>query len=80
MEHGNSHGAFHGHGATPTGWFLLEKIPLKWMMTGGTPIFRKPTHRTFYFYFFVGCVSRWQIWLIARYDSIHNVILQDVAS
>ena len=24
------------------GWFLLGKIPLKWMMTGGTPILRNP--------------------------------------
>ena len=31
---------FHGHGGYPqlAGWFLLRKIPLKWMMTRGTPI------------------------------------------
>ena len=31
-------GGFHSHGGTPIyGWFV-RKIPLKWMMTGGTPI------------------------------------------
>ena len=59
---------------------FVREDPTKMDDDWGYPIFRKPTHRTFYFYFFVGCVSRWQILLIARYDSIHNVILQDVAS
>ena len=28
-----------GNGGTPiAGWFISWKIPLKWMMTGGTPI------------------------------------------
>ena len=38
-----THGGFHGHGGTPrNGWFTLLtswKIPLKWMITRGTPIY-----------------------------------------
>ena len=32
-------GVFHKLGATQNGWFFLGKIPLKWMMTGGLPLF-----------------------------------------
>ena len=35
-------GGFHGYGGTPiAGWFIRD-IPVKWMMTRGTPYFRKP--------------------------------------
>ena len=29
-------------GVPQNGWFISWEIPLKWMMTGGTPIFGKP--------------------------------------
>ena len=33
-------GGFHSHGGKPiAGWFISWKIPLKWMMTGGNPIY-----------------------------------------
>ena len=38
-------GGFHKTGGTPklAGWFFEGKIPIyQWMMTGGTPYFRKP--------------------------------------
>ena len=37
------YGDFHSHGGTPmAGWFLLGKSPLKWMITGGTPLSGNP--------------------------------------
>ena len=39
IKHWSTTGGFQSHGGTPiAGWFLLGKIPLKWMRTGGTPI------------------------------------------
>ena len=31
-------GGFHSHGGTQTARWFIGKIPLKWMMIGGTPI------------------------------------------
>ena len=45
QRHGWRYGGFHSHGGTPiAGWFVMEKIPMKWMMTRGTPILGNP-HR-----------------------------------
>ena len=39
VGHLHQHGGFPTMGVPPkNAWFLLGKIPLKWMMTGGTPI------------------------------------------
>ena len=44
----NPDGGFLSHGGTPiAGWVISRKIPLKWMMTGGTPILGNP-HIGFY--------------------------------
>ena len=35
----STYGGVHSHGGTPTaGWFMLGKIPLKWMITRGSPM------------------------------------------
>ena len=34
--------AFHSHRGTPNGWFIRENPNLKWMITRGTPHFKKP--------------------------------------
>ena len=40
QRHGWRYGGFHSHGGTPiAGWFVSWKIPMKWMITRGTPIF-----------------------------------------
>ena len=45
LGHQGPYGAFLSQGGTPiAGWFLSWKIPRKWMMTGGTPNFRKPPY------------------------------------
>ena len=35
------YGGFHKLGISKNGWFI-EKIPLKWMILGGTPILGNP--------------------------------------
>ena len=35
------YGGFHSHGVM-AGWFILRKMPSKWMMTRGTPILGNP--------------------------------------
>ena len=51
-------------GRTPNGWFLLGKIPLEWMMTGGCPILGNPR---IYVYIYTYCNSLCPMYIIIIY-------------